>query len=494
MTRTVAEARPGTGAAPTIALKAIVSAAQEETERGLFEVRRKIYPRAVSGWFATWRWALVWFTQILFYGLPWVAWNDRQAVLFDLGARKFYIFGLVFWPQDFIYLTLLLVAAAVSLFLFTAVAGRLWCGYACPQTVYTEIFLWIERVIEGEPNARTKLDAAPLTARKFWLKAAKHGTWAALAFWTGFTFVGYFSPVKVLGGDVLSFSLGPWETFWIFFYGFATYGNAGWMREQVCMYMCPYARFQGAMFDQDTLIIAYDGGRGDPRGSRSKKADPKALGLGDCVDCGICVQVCPTGIDIREGLQYECIGCAACIDGCDKVMEKMGYPKGLIRYSTEHALQERSDLAGILKRFFRPRTLVYTTILATVVVAAAAALFVRVPLKVDVIRDRGAMVREVGDGELENVYRLQVMNATESARRFRITVEGLHGVRVASEPVVEMAAASTRAFPVRIRLSEEHAKGGSQKFWITVAAEDGSGIQVREKAVFLSPHKDKDEH
>ena len=493
MTKAAPEAPPGADRASAAPLKAVASAAaREEVERGLFEVRKKIYPRSVTGWFATWRWALVWFTQVLFYGLPWVTWNDRQAVLFDLGARKFYILGLVFWPQDFIYLTLLLVTAAVSLFLFTAVAGRLWCGYACPQTVYTEIFLWIERVIEGDRNARTKLDAAPLTARKFGLKAAKHGAWAALAFWTGFTFVGYFTPVKELGGEMLSLSLGPWEMFWVSFYGFATYGNAGWMREQVCKYMCPYARFQGAMFDGDTLIIAYDQQRGDPRGSRGKKADPKALGLGDCVDCGICVQVCPTGIDIRDGLQYECIGCAACIDGCDQVMEKMGYAKGLIRYSTEHALHENLGFAEIVKRFFRPRTMAYTAILATVIVAAAVALFMRVPLKVDVIRDRGAMVREVEDGELENVYRLQVMNATESAHRYRITVDGLPGVRVASEPVIDMAPASTRAFPVRIRMPGDQTKGGSQKFAITVAAEDGSALQVRERAVFLSPRKDGD--
>ncbi|MBL0143971.1 MAG: cytochrome c oxidase accessory protein CcoG [Betaproteobacteria bacterium] len=464
--------------------------AQDESEGALFEVRKKIYPRAVTGWFASLRWAAVWLTQVIFYGLPWIAWNDRQAVLFDLASRKFYIFGFVFWPQDFIYLTLLLVAAAISLFLFTSVAGRLWCGFACPQTVYTEIFLWIERLFEGDRNARTKLDNGPLTPRKVGIKAAKHGTWAALSLWTGFTFVGYFTPIKELGGEVFSLAFGPWETFWVFFYGFATYGNAGWMREQVCMYMCPYARFQGAMFDRDTLIIAYDPGRGEPRGSRSRKADPKGLGLGDCVDCGICVQVCPTGIDIRNGLQYECIGCAACIDGCDQVMEKMGYPKGLIRYSTEHALQQQSGLAGILKRIVRPRTLVYTATLATVIVAAVAALLMRVPLKVDVIRDRGAIVREVEDGELENVYRLQVTNATESTLRYRIAVDGLPGVRIASDSVIEMAAASTRAFPVRIRVPGAQAPGGSQKIHISVTAEDGSGIHVREKAVFLSPRKD----
>jgi len=481
------------GGAPVIPLKvaAPAAAARDETDSALFEVRRKIYPRAVTGGFATLRWAAVWLTQIIFYGLPWVTWNDRQAVVFDLAARKFYIFGLVFWPQDFIYLTALLVTAAVSLFLFTAVAGRLWCGYACPQTVYTEIFLWIERLFEGDRNARTRLDAGPLTARKFAIKAGKHATWAAVGLWTGYTFVGYFTPIRELGASFLALSLGPWETFWIVFYGFATYGNAGWMREQVCKYMCPYARFQGAMFDQDTLIIAYDRERGEPRGSRGRKADPKALGLGHCVSCDICVQVCPTGIDIRDGLQYECIGCAACIDGCDQVMEKMGYPKGLIRYSTEHAMQAHAGAAGILRRVVRVRTLVYAGILAAVVTAAAVALYLRVPLKVDVIRDRGAMVREVEDGELENVYRLQVMNATESAHRYRIAVEGLPGARVASEPVIEMQPASTRAFPVRIRVPGAEAKGGSQRIVISVTADDGSGLQVREKTVFLSPRKDR---
>ncbi len=310
------------------------AAAAEELEQSLYEVRQKIYPRAVRGWFAGWRWSLVWLTQIVFYGLPWLQWNDRQAVLFDLASRKFYILGFVFWPQDFIYLTGLLIIAAYSLFLFTAVGGRLWCGYACPQTVYTEIFMWIERKVEGDRQRRIRLDAEPLGARKLGLKTAKHGLWIALALWTGITFVGYFTPIRELLGHALAFELGPWEAFWVFFYGFATYGNAGWMREQVCKYMCPYARFQSAMFDKDTMIVTYDAARGEPRGARSKKADYRAQGLGSCVDCTMCVQVCPTGIDIRNGLQYECIGCAACIDACNQVMDKMGYPQGLIRYTT----------------------------------------------------------------------------------------------------------------------------------------------------------------
>src|SRR3990172_7122969 len=271
----------------------------------LYAADEKIYPRAVSGWFAAWRWALVWATQLVFYGTPWLTWNDRQAVLFDIVHRKFFIFGLVFWPQDVIYLSVLLIIAALALFLFPAVAGRLWCGYACPQTVYTEIFMWIERVIEGDRNRRIKLDRGALDARKLGLQAAKHAAWIALALWTGFTFVGYVTPVRDLWAEVAALpgwigggrapALGPWETFWILFYGFATYGNAGWMREQVCLYMCPYARFHSAMFDKDTLIITYDRERGEPRGARNRSAG--RAGLGDCVSCGVCVQVCPTGID-----------------------------------------------------------------------------------------------------------------------------------------------------------------------------------------------------
>ncbi len=341
------------------------SATPEEVS--LYEISRKIYPRAVSGWFAGWRWALVWLTQIVFYGLPWLEWNGRQAVLFELAARKFYIFGLVFWPQDVIYLSVLLILSAYALFLFTAVAGRLWCGYACPQTVYTEIFLWIERKIEGDRVARIRLDGEPLSARKFGKKAAKHAVWAAIGLWTGITFVGYFTPIRVLWGEAFTLALGPWETFWILFYGFATYGNAGWMREQVCKYMCPYARFQSVMFDKDTMIIAYDVERGEPRGARSRKADPKEKGLGHCVDCEICVQVCPTGIDIRKGLQYECIGCAACIDGCNQVMDKMGYPQGLIRYASQNSLTQHFGAKEMWKHVFRPRTLIYTGILLVIV-------------------------------------------------------------------------------------------------------------------------------
>ncbi len=464
-------------------------------EQSLYEVRRKIYPRAVTGWFARWRWILVFATQIVFYGLPWLTWGGRQAVLFDLEGRKFFIFGLVLWPQDVIYLTVLLVISAFSLFLFTAIAGRVWCGFSCPQTVYTEIFLWVERRIEGDRAARMKLDQSK-GARKVALKTAKHAVWIAIALWTGFTFVGYFTPLRSLAQEAATLSFGPWETFWIGFYAFATYGNAGWMREQVCKYMCPYARFQSAMFDRDTLIITYDPKRGEPRGSRGRSADAKALGLGDCVDCEICVQVCPVGIDIRDGLQYECIGCAACIDACDQVMDKMGYPHGLIRYSTENALDKGWSAREILARVRRPRVLLYAGILAAIIAAAGVSLWSRSPIKMDVIRDRGSLAREVDDEHIENVYRLQIMNTDERAHRFTLAVEGsahLGHVEMSTDPeehFFHIAPVSSRTIAVRVQAVAHDAEGSQPiEFRLRTVDEGGRGVKIDEKSRFVVPHR-----
>jgi cytochrome c oxidase accessory protein FixG len=456
-------------------------------EVDLYEVRRKIYPRAVTGLFAGWRWGMVWLTQLIFYGLPWLTWNDRPAILFELAARRFYLFGVVLYPQDFIYLTGLLVISALSLFLFTAIAGRLWCGYACPQTVYTEIFMWIERLVEGDRPKRIKLDREPMSARKFGLKAAKHGLWLAVAVWTGITFVGYFTGIRTLLAEIATISMGPWELFWVGFYSFATYGNAGFMREQVCKYMCPYARFQSAMFDRDTMIITYDPVRGEPRGPRSRKADPKALGLGDCTACNVCVEVCPTGIDIRKGLQYECIGCAACIDGCDKVMSRMGYPLGLIRYDTENGMANRWSRQQLFRRAVRPRVLVYAGVLLAMTIALFAHMALRTPLKVDVIRDRGALAREVEDGMIENVYRLQVINTSETGRRFRIGVEGIESVFVAAGAEAEVERSATRMVPVRVRTKPGNGKPGSNTVVFLIEAVDDPSVAVREKSTFFIP-------
>ena len=475
---------------PVIPITAVPSRGAKDDDEvmvSLYASREKIYPRSVSGVFSNWRWITVWITQIVFYGLPWLEWNARQAVLFDLEARRFYIFSLVLYPQDFIYLTGLLVISALALFLFTAVAGRLWCGYACPQTVYTEIFLWIEKKVEGDRSARMRLDKAGLSVQKLGKKWLKHALWVLFALWTGFTFVGYFTPIRELAALSLAASLGPWQTFWVFFYGFATYGNAGFMREQVCKYMCPYARFQSAMFDKDTMIVTYDEKRGEPRGPRSKKADPLALGLGACVDCTLCVQVCPTGIDIRKGLQYECIGCGACIDVCDEVMDKVGYPRGLVKYSTQNGMTQGWSTAQMVKRAFRPRVLVYSGILAAITLAVMVSLFMRKPLKVDVIRDRGALARMVEQGRIENVFRLQIMNATESTQRYVITVSGLPGATIASENEVDVLPTEVRSAAIRVQIPPDAATPGSHPIQFVIRSVGDTPVEVSEKAAFLVP-------
>jgi cytochrome c oxidase accessory protein FixG len=446
----------------------------------MYVKQKKIYARAVTGWFAGWRWAFVWATQLVFYGLPWLQWNDRQAVLFDLGARRFYIFGMVLYPQDFIYLTALLIISAYSLFLFTAVAGRLWCGFACPQTVYTEIFMWVERKVQGDRMARMKRDAGPWNFDRLWRAAAKQAAWIAIALWTGFTFVGYFTPIHTLAQLVSQFALGPWEAFWVFFYGFATYGNAGFMREQVCKYMCPYARFQSAMFDKDTLIVSYDPERGEPRGSRSRKADRKAIGKGDCIDCGLCVQVCPTGIDIRKGLQYECISCTACIDVCDGVMDKMGYPRGLIRFDTQNGMAQHLTPAQRLRRVMRPRVLVYTGILVLLLGALSASIALRSPFRVDVVRDRASLARIVDDGQIENLYRLQIMNATEQPQRYQVTVKGLPGMALDVGGAIEVLPAQARWLTAAVRIPPQ------------AGSEAGAGAHPIEFEIQRLPHQPGD--
>lgn len=459
--------------------------AAKKRKGGLYAAHEKVYVRAVTGVFAKWRWILVWLTQIIFFGLPWLTWNDRQAVLLHLVDRKFYVFGWVFWPQDVIFLTVLLIVSAYSLFFFTAIAGRLWCGYACPQTVYTEIFLWIEQKIEGDHSKQAKLDSAPMSAHKFGIKTAKYTLWGLFSLWTGFTFVAYFSPLKELLASVPTFGFGPWETFWIFFYAGFTLLFAGFMREQLCRYMCPYARFQSVMFDPDTLVVTYDEARGEPRGVRRKGEDPASKG--DCVDCSVCVQVCPTGIDIREGLQYECIGCAACVDACDQIMDKLGLPRGLVRYSTENALKQGWGNTEIVRHVLRVRTMIYATVLFVIVAAFIWGLATRIPLRVDIVRDRASLGREVPGDLIENDYVLRVMNMTEAPQTFVIGVSGLDGIRIAGDTRVTVAAAKNEEVTLQVQAPIKAGKPGSHVVYIDVSSEADPGMKRHEKTTFLYP-------
>jgi cytochrome c oxidase accessory protein FixG len=462
-------------------------------EESYYAPHQKVYPREVSGRFTRLRITAAWVLLGLFYLLPWVRWNDRQALLFDLPARQFHLFGLTLWPQDFIFLAWLLVIAALSLFFFTAIAGRLWCGYACPQTVWTEVFLWLERVTEGERSRRMKLDAGPWTGEKWLRKGAKQLLWIVFALWTGFTFVGFFTPITELATRMLAFALGPWETFWLLFYGFATYGNAGFLREQVCKYMCPYARFQSAMFDKDTLIITYDAERGEPRGGRRRSTDPRTAGLGDCTDCTLCVQVCPTGIDIRKGLQYECIACAACIDACDGVMDRMGYARGLVRYDTQNALQHRG------KRVLRPRVIVYGALLALLFAGFVAALVLRKPVALDVLHDRNTLFRTLGSGEIENVYLLKIMNKDGAPHDFLVTIEADDDVQSHEDgrpatyrldpaaPRFTVAPGEVFNAAVRVRRDAWTDADPSTELHFAITATDDPGLTARAEARFFAP-------
>ena len=424
----------------------------EGDEGHLYARQPKVYPREVKGRFQRLRnLAMLWLLG-MYYLIPWLNWDGHQAVLFDLPHRKFYILGLVFWPQDFFYMAWLLIMAALSLFFFTALAGRLWCGYACPQTVWTEAFFWIERKVEGDRNQRLRLDKAPWTAGKFARKGLKQLLWILFALWTGFTFVGFFTPIRELAGEVARLDLGGWEMFWIVFYGFATYGNAGFLREQVCKYMCPYARFQSAMFDRNTLIISYDEQRGEPRGHRKRGvpsvlalAEGESAALGDCIECQACVQVCPTGIDIRNGLQVGCIACAACIDACDDIMDKLDYPRGLIRYTTENALE------GQPSHILRPRTLIYGTVLTVLLGLFAWGISHRSMLLADVLRDRNALWRNGPGNSIENSYTLKVVNKRDRPLKLVLGVQGAAPLVIVGQRELAIAGEQVVSVPLTLR-------------------------------------------
>lgn len=469
-----------------------ISVPLEAVGKSLYESEAKIYPRSVQGRFARFRWFSVAVLLGLFYLLPWIKIKGEQALLFDLPARKFTILGLHFWPQDFYLLALLLIISAVSLFFVTALAGRVWCGYACPQTVWTELFMLIERWIEGDRGRRQKLDAAPWTANKIIRKSGKQVAWVVLGLFTGFTFVAYFTPASVLWAELVSFSLGPWEAFWILFYGLATYGNAGFLREQVCKYMCPYARFQSAMFDKDSLIVAYDEKRGEPRGSRRKGEDYQAKDLGACIDCTLCVQVCPTGIDIREGLQYECIACAACIDVCDDVMDKMGYERGLIKYTSENSLE------GEKTHVFRLRTVLYGLLLTAISVIWIALIVNRPMIHADLVRDRNSLYQIVpentngnsggntGERMIENVYTLRLVNKNSDDSDILISVEPA-SIFSTNESKVHLKSEGVSQIALRIRADADALTQSVQDFELVLTdAQTGEAVKVFGNK-FISP-------
>ena len=381
-----------------------------------------IYVRAQTGQWQRLRKYLGWVLMSIFIVGPWMTWNGRQALLFDVEQQRFQIFATTIWPQDLTLLALLLMVSAFALFFVTTFLGRVWCGYVCPQTIWTFIFIWFEEKLEGSANKRRQLDKAPWGFNKIWRKSAKHIAWLAVSLLTGFTFIAYFVPAKELALEMLTFSTSFWVGFWVLFFAFCTYGNAGWMRTIMCAHICPYSRFQSAMFDKDTYTVSYDVERGESRGPRPRKADPKELGLGDCIDCNLCVQVCPAGIDIRDGLQYECINCGACVDACDQTMDRMGYERGLISYTTEHKLRHK------VTHVARPKLIGYGIVMVLMVAAFVYMASSIMPMGIEIIRDRNQLYRETNEGLIENTYTMKIMNKTLDTETYRLNVEGLEDV------------------------------------------------------------------
>jgi len=454
----------------------------EVSELDLYQRREKIYTRKIEGFFQRIRLLSGWPLLLGYFLLPWLHWADQQAVLFDLPERKFHIFFLTFWPQDFPLLSGLLIICAFGLFAITNFAGRIWCGYTCPQTVWTAIYMWAEQFSEGSRNQRIKLDQEPWSLKKAFKKALKHTLWLGFAFLTGFTFIAYFYPSYELFIDLFRGQLSLSVYAWIVFFTAATYINAGWMREQVCMYMCPYARFQSVMFDADTLIVSYDYNRGEPRGSRRRdNSNPEKQTLGDCIDCQICVQVCPTGIDIRNGLQYECIGCALCIDGCNSVMDKMGYAPGLIRYTTEHLLE------GAKTKILRPRLIGYFLVLTLMILAFIFSLINRPLLQLDVIRDRQQIYSVSSAGLIENIYRIEMLNKTSESQWFNLHLEGLQGVKFTEEPRYWIEAGTLLEMPIRLISEPQNLKKTINTVEFRLASEQGASIEAKQASRFIGP-------
>ncbi|MBF8670842.1 cytochrome c oxidase accessory protein CcoG [Pseudomonas putida] len=439
-----------------------------------------IHTRSFTGLYRNLRIGFAGALFVLFFGTAWLNWNGRQAVLWDLGNSKFHIFGTTFWPQDFILLSALLIICAFGLFAITVYAGRVWCGYSCPQSTWTWLFMWCEKVTEGDRNQRIKLAAAPWSLSKLARRTLKHSLWLAIGVLTGLTFVGYFTPIRPLAAELFTLQLGGVALFWVLFFTAATYINAGLLREAVCLHMCPYARFQSVMFDKDTLAVAYDPRRGEARGPRKKGSDLRAQGLGDCIDCTLCVQVCPTGIDIRDGLQMACIGCAACIDACDGVMDKMGYARGLIGYKSERGLQ------GGTTHWLRPRLLGYAAALGVMIAALGVALQLRPMVSLDVIKDRG-LFRENAQGQIENIYLLKVINKTESTRHYQLRLLDADGFNLQGKTTFMIPAGEMSELPVSVAMLAERPASSSQTLSFEISERDDPAIRSVAHSRFVAP-------
>jgi cytochrome c oxidase accessory protein FixG len=462
----------------------------EEDESPFFADRIRVYPKAVRGPVRRFKWAVLGLCLGVYYLLPWLRWDrgpgrPDQAFLMDMWHERLYLLGFEFWPQEVYFLTGVLILGAVGLFLVTSLFGRVWCGYACPQTVWTDLFMWAERRIEGDRNARIKRDRQGMSLGKLWRKSLKHGVWLLIAAATGGAWITYYVDAPTV---IREFASGTASIEVYFFFGLftaTTYLLAGLAREQVCTYMCPWPRFQSAMFDEHTITVTYQAWRGEPRGK-------PGASTGDCVDCGQCVMVCPTGIDIRDGAQLECIGCGLCIDACNRVMAKLDRPRWLIGWDSLARQRERAVNRPAVWRPVRPRTLIYLGLVAVVGTVMTAALVLRPHLGLSVQRDRAPLFVRLKDGDIRNAYTIKLTNKAPAPRRFELRLEGLDGAGMTvsesgEEPARTLALMADADTVTTYRVLVSAPPGGASTPIDFILTDPQTGEAAPERSLFLGP-------
>jgi cytochrome c oxidase accessory protein FixG len=468
-------------------------------ERELYAARKKIYPKLASGRFRTIKWIVMAVTLGIYYALPWLRWNrgpdlPDQAVLLDMANNRFFFLFLEIWPQEFYFVTGLLVLAALLLFLMTSLAGRIWCGYACPQTVWTDLMITVERFWQGDRNARMRLDQMPWSANKLFRKGMTHLTWIAIGVATGGAFIFYFRDAPTLAGELITGEAPYIAYLFLGIFTLTTYVLGGIAREQVCIYMCPWPRIQGAMIDHETLLVSYEKIRGEPRGPH-KKGQPWE-GRGDCIDCRACVAVCPTGIDIRDGAQLECIQCALCVDACDAIMDKVGRPRGLIAYDTVANQEAMACGKTAPRKLVRPRTVLYAALLALVCAIMLAAWLSRTVLEINVIQDRNPPYVRLSDGGIRNGYTVKILNKLHEPREFELKLGGLPGASLTivgmegeARPLIRVSTDDLRELRVFVAQSREAVStgdGGIVPFTLVIR-DIASGLETVRTAKFAKP-------
>ena len=440
----------------------------------------KVYTKRVRGYFQILRRKLNIVLIGIFVAIPWFNIGTRPAVFFDLQEQKFHIFTLTFWPQDAIFLVALLLLASFLLVAVTLVLGRAWCGFSCPQTIWSLLFIWVEDKCEGDRNQRIKLDAQGWNQSKVIRKSVKHICWIVLSLITAYTFIGYFYPIKTLVVDSLHLKVNYTALFWLVFFSLATYLNAGWLREKVCLHMCPYARFQAVMYTQDTLVVTYDAQRGENRGARNT-SKTAVSGLGDCVDCSLCVVVCPVDIDIRDGLQYPCINCGLCVDACNNVMQKMGYKQDLIRFTSHNDPLQKKSIGP------RSKALITAIFSVAACVAFAYLILIRAPLSLDVIRDRSGLLYGHSAEGIENIYQVKINNKAVKQSIFVLEIDSNLQYKIVTNPNISVRTGEVGTLLVKVIADSESRQRASRRFNFVIKDSETDQVLASQETRFIAP-------